>query len=569
MEVIGLEILKAIGRFFLHPLTYIFIVAAFWLSMRRVKRERKEFHTRVYDVIQQVTSPLAIALIFGVSLSFVILLLGIEVPVGILALLTAVWIVLLPLGHARWLSMTVAGSIVLFIIPFLPAGGTEYSWLNGWLAEIESVNTLGLIWLLTALFLAESLLILLDGWKQSSPSLLKSKRGKMVGQHIASRLWFLPLFLLFPVGPFSTGEGWWPLFELTSGQSFGLALFPFMLGFQAKVHSVMPVLGVKKIGKQLLALNLLVIGFAITALFYPIISLAVPAFVLFGRECVYLLYRAGDKRQTSLFTRQENGLKILGVLPHSTAHKMGLQIGEIIWKTNGLELASQGEFYHALQQNPAFCKLEIIDLSGEKRFAQSSIFQGDHYQIGCLFVPDDEFGNLSSRALRSAVVIQRDRSNLVEGDTEQLGKGANDLVSVKEPRSSTEPEAEILHSKEEVASDIEGNEDGVPLEEKEADIPVMSEREEQLDVEDDLLKKEQFFEQEATSTQDDVAYGQAAGLSGFYEEFLKSKPAKNTWTPDLKDKINSGSENVEDSNNRKQVRVSPDEGAENNNKMQN
>ncbi|RKL68393.1 hypothetical protein CR203_07910 [Salipaludibacillus neizhouensis] len=562
MEVIGLEILKAVGRFFLHPLTYIFVIAAFWLSMRRVKRERKEFHTRVYDVIKRVTSPIAIAIIFGASLSVVILLLGIEVPVGILALLTAVWIVLLPLGHARWLSMTVAGSIVMFIIPFLPAGGTEYSWLNTWLAEIDSASILGLIWLLAALFLAESLLILLDGWKQSSPSLLKSKRGKMVGQHIASRLWYLPLFLLFPVGPFST-EGWWPLFELTSGQSFGLALFPLMLGFQAKVHSAMPIDGVKKVGKQLLALNLLVIGVAVAALFYPVIALAVPALVLIGRECVYLLYRANDKRQLSMFTRREEGLKILGVLPHSTASKMGLQIGEIIWKTNGLEIASQAEFYHALQQNPAFCKLEIIDLSGEKRFAQSSIFQGDHYQIGCLFVPDDEFGNLSSRALRSAVVIQRDRSDIVVGDSHQLDQKESELESVDDTENvPNESEAEFANPNEEVASSIDEVEGDTNPEEKEVNIPVTTEREKQLDVAEDLQKKEGFFDKETKSNE--VAYGQAAGLSAFYEEFLNSKPAKNTWTSDFEEKKESDAEHKDGSNRSERKRSQMEEDNERN-----
>ncbi len=93
-------------------------------------------------------------------------------------------------------------------------------------------------------------------------------------------------------------------------------------------------------------------------------------------------------------------------------------------KANGREVNSQRDFYDALQQNSAFCKLEVLDLQGELRFAQSSIFQGDHYQIGCLFVPDDKMGNLSFRGLRSSVVIHRDRTDV---ENEQNGLEADKL----------------------------------------------------------------------------------------------------------------------------------------------
>ncbi len=545
--MIGLEILKSLGRFFLHPLTYVFVIAAFMLGFQRVKRERKDFHTRVFDVIQQVTSPLVIALIFGLAVSVVTLLLGIEIPVGMLALIMAIWLILLPFRNARWLSITVAGSLALIIAPFLPEAGTNWSFLNQWIIDIQQMDLLNLAWLFTVLFVAESLLILADGWKQTSPAIVKSKRGKMVGEHIASRLWFLPIFLVFPVGEWSA-VSWWPLFPLTSGETFGLALVPFVLGFQAKLHGEYPIDGVKKIGKHLVFVNMIVITFAIAAYFYSLMILFVPAAILIGREIVFLSYKLEEKKRTSLFNRQESGMKILGVLPHSTAHKMGLDIGEVIVKANGREVSSQREFYDALQQNSAYCKLEVLDLAGELRFAQSSIFQGDHYQIGCLFVPDDEMGNLSYRGLRSSVVIHQDRSEVEKQQNE-----------TKTPPTEEPMDAEIEHhdsDSDRFIDEAEQQTEEIPIDsndkqtEEEKEIFTSENHEESAATEDSEDRKQELEpEDEVVSEESDdnkkvsqlekgayemgQAYGQASGLANFYDEFRQTKTKRNKWAPTL------------------------------------
>lgn len=544
MDVIGFEILKSLGRFFLHPLTYVFILVALWLGFQRVKRERKDFHTRVYDVIQQLTSPLFIALIFGAVVSVLTVVLGIEITVGMLALLLAVWLLFLPLRHARWLSITVAGSVALLITPLLPEGGTNWSWLNQWLVDIHQMDLLNMAWLFTLLFIAESFLILADGWKQTSPAIIKSKRGKMVGEHIASRLWFLPIFLVFPIGEWSGGS-WWPLFDLSTGETFGLALVPFVLGFQAKVQGEYPIDGVKKIGKRLLMANILVIGLAIAAYFYSVIVFFVAAAILIGRELVYYSYKANDKQKISLFKRQETGLKILGLLPHSTADKMGLVIGEIIVKTNGRKVNSQRDFYDALQQNSAYCKLEVLDLQGELRFAQSSIFQGDHYQIGCLFVPDDEMGNLSYRGLRSSVVIHQDRTEVGKQQMFiETDKPDTILEKVVESIGELKPTTEMKKEKgtdmddklEDRTDDFDGekaNQEELAASEDSTEIQNDMEIDDKENSSFDEKEKVADNQSEKDAYETGSPYGQASALSNFYEELRQSKTKRNKWAPTL------------------------------------
>ncbi|SES38578.1 hypothetical protein [Salipaludibacillus aurantiacus] len=516
MEAIGFEVLKALGRFFMHPLTYVFIIAIFWFGLMRVKRERKDFHTRVEDVIQQLTSPLPAALITAVCISGAILLLGLEMPAGMLILWSLFWLILLPFRNARWLSMTAAGSLALLIAPFLPSGGTDFAFLNQWLGDIEQMNLLNAAWLLAILFLAETLLVLSDGWKQTSPAIVKSKRGKLVGEHMAQRLWFLPLFIIFPAGEIS-GGGWWPVVELTGGQTFGLALFPFLLSFQARIYGEYARDGVKKIGKHYLLLNLAVLACAAAAYYYPLFIFAVPAAVLIGKEVIYYLYKSADQRRISMFTRREKGLKILGILPHSTAAKMELLVGEIIVKTNGREVNSQRDFYDALQQNPAYCKLEVKNLHGELRFPQSSVFEKDHYQIGCLFVPDDEYGNLSSRALRSSVVINQDRAEL--GESEERGS------------SSRAQEADFYEDSKTETNSVREDEDAVSHEDEAAASVDHDNNEEEPDAGEDKDKEpdpEAFYNESKRADESAESREQAPDLAAFYREFREAQKAESS-----------------------------------------
>ncbi|UTR11730.1 PDZ domain-containing protein [Evansella sp. LMS18] len=408
MEVIAWELLSAFGRLWLHPLTYIFILAVLWIGVKRVKRERKDFHTRIFDVIHGITFPLMAGLLFGLAMSVVFVVTGIELPMGIMVLITLIWLLFLPFRNLRWLSMTAVGSIALLAGYFLPSGGTEYPVVNNWLSEINEMNMVGFAWVLTVLLAAEALLVLVNGRKDTSPRLFPSKRGKIVGGHEASRLWLAPALVLFPAGAI-TFDGWWPLFTAGGGTGSGLIFIPFILGFHTVVQSQFPDQGIKKLGTRLLWFSLLTVVFMGAATYWPVLVPAVAAVILLGREFIFLSQRSGDKNRTSLFTRREEGLVVLGVLPHSTAEKMGIETGEIVTKVNGWDVSTQREIYEALQNKPAYCKIQVRDRNGEPRIVQSSVYEGEHYHLGLLFVPDDEMINLSARGLRSSVVIHNDR----------------------------------------------------------------------------------------------------------------------------------------------------------------
>ncbi|SDZ34281.1 hypothetical protein SAMN05421736_11073 [Evansella caseinilytica] len=568
MDVVGIELLKAFGRLWLHPLTYLFLLAALWFGLKRIKRERKDFHTRVYDGIHELTFPLVVGLSAALIFSIFIAVAGIEVPVSMMVLLTALWLVVIPFMKVRWLSMTTVGSLALILAVYLPEGGTTYPWLNDWLLELHNMNHTGFAWLLSVLFIAEAVIILIQGWKNTSPKLISSKRGKIVGTHEVRRMWPFPLLLLLPIGPI-TFDGWWPLFSGVGNVGYGLMFVPFVLGFQATVHSELPTPVIKKFGKRLLILAALLIAVSGAATYWSVLVPAVAVLGLAGKELLYFLFHSAQKHQASIYTNKEQGLLVLGVLPHSTAEKMEIEVGEMIMKVNGWEIYSQRDLYEALQKNSAFCKLEVMDRNGELRFAQSSIFQGDHHQIGLLFVPDDEDSiNLSARGLRSSVVVHKDRNGghtAVEeeqtsvlhnekeaGRTETLSDESADSqmqndTSVDEDGFTGSPENRRIFNvlkkrEEEQYKSAEANADeplysvdensGIAAEAiVPADLAEAAGAEQEAESDSDAAVTIEEKVVKETPVQEEVS----SGISAFYEDFRKAHKTQKKWrtlTPD-------------------------------------
>jgi S1-C subfamily serine protease len=97
-----------------------------------------------------------------------------------------------------------------------------------------------------------------------------------------------------------------------------------------------------------------------------------------------------ETSQSPLFIHSEQGLKILAVLPGSSAAELGLQAGEIIHKVNLVPVLTKQELHQAMRLNPAFCRLEVINLEGNIKFVSRAIYAGDHHELGILLAPDAE-----------------------------------------------------------------------------------------------------------------------------------------------------------------------------------
>src|SRR5699024_11153999 len=103
-------------------------------------------------------------------------------------------------------------------------------------AELTQMDWIIFTTLMGVLLIFESLMISSIRQDQTFPELFTSSRGKTVGQHRLKKLTMIPLLMLWPVGSLSIVSDWWPVIEW-KGQTFGLIIFPILIGVEFTVKS--------------------------------------------------------------------------------------------------------------------------------------------------------------------------------------------------------------------------------------------------------------------------------------------------------------------------------------------
>jgi hypothetical protein len=381
------ELLKGTGRLFLHPVFYYLIFLSGLLGVSRVKRERKNFHTRTFDAYFELRQLFPIGLILGLVLTIVTLMIGLTLPFAAI-LLIAVFTILWSLTtNIRLMSPVYTVGAAFFAITLI----TEYEWtlplFNDTFQALEEKVYPSLVILMALLLISEGILISKNASKGTSPNLVKSRRGQLVGVHEVKRFWILPMFLLIPGEFLTLPFDWWPVFTI-GAESYSLILVPFAIGFNQQIQGMLPKQSIQIQGRRVTTLGILILILSVIGYWYPLISIGVAALAIISRELISLMQRLKDDNLPFYFSKKNNGLMIIGIIPESPADKMGLQVGELISKVNGVKILDEQVFYEALQKNRAHCKLEVLDTNGEVRFVQRALYEGDHYELGILFVQD-------------------------------------------------------------------------------------------------------------------------------------------------------------------------------------
>ncbi|MDQ0233548.1 PDZ domain-containing protein [Metabacillus malikii] len=382
-----LELLFAIGRFFLHPLFYLFFLLTLAHGYFRIKRERKSFHIRVHDMYEEIKFTYTKGIIIGLIVSVILFGLGVSLPFGTLVLLAIVTAVLAFTFKLRFLSASFTIGITLFLTALLSSGQVVN--VDQFFIGLSDTPFSSLSILAGLLIIAEGVLIYRTAHKNTSPFVKTSTRGLPIGTHEANRTWMLPLLFLVPGGSLTSTLPWWPVLTI-NGESFLLLFVPFFIGFNQQVQGSLPLESIKITGTRVIWLGVLTLGLSIASVWYPVVALVVLFIALVGREFLTIKQRLNDDSAAFYFSKRDRGLMVLGILPNSPAEKMALQVGELIIKVNGLNVRTIEEFYQALQKNSAYCKLEVIDINGEIRFTQRALYDGEHHELGILFVEDDK-----------------------------------------------------------------------------------------------------------------------------------------------------------------------------------
>jgi hypothetical protein len=389
MAVWLLELGSGVGRLFLNPLFYYLFFVAAVLGVLRVKRERLHFHIRAEDAYFELRQLLPLGILLGLVFSLITITSGLVIPFGAILLFVLVAFLISATFRIRLLSPAYVMGAAFFGLIFIAGQALPIPIFSDVFVSLDEKVYPSVAILLSLLLIVEGILIFVNGSKSTSPKLIKSKRGQWVGIHESKRLWAVPLFLLVPGDAVTLPFEWWPLFSL-GGESYSILLVPFAIGFHQQIQAQLPREAVKIVGKQVILLGVVTTLLAIIGYWIPIITILVVALTMIGRELITLRQRISEENLPFYFSKRNTGVMILGVLPDSPAEKMALQVGELITKVNGTIVNNKGAFYEALQRNRAHCKLEVLDVHGQIRFVQRALFEGEHHELGVLFVSDYE-----------------------------------------------------------------------------------------------------------------------------------------------------------------------------------
>lgn len=380
-----IEFLKGIGRLFLHPVTYYLGFYALLMGWLRVKRERRDFHIRVMDFLTEFQQLIPRGLLIGFILSLVTLTLGLVIPLDAIILIAAMTILCSLTFKTRWLSPAYVVGLSFFAIIILQGLKLKLDFFP----NLKNVNLTSIAILLGLLLIAEGVLVFTSRNKRTNPIRIKSKRGFTVGAHQANRLWLLPVFMLLPGEVIHAPFEWWPVLSI-HGETYSLILVPFAVGFSMTTHGMLPEQSIRKISVSTIWLGIMTAAIAAASIWMPIMAILAVSIAIIGREAITFYGRYQDDKLPFYYSKRDHGLVILGIIPKSPAEKMALGIGEIIVKVNGNPVKTPTDFYQALHKNRAYCKLEVLDTNGEIRFVQRALYDGEHHELGILFINEEK-----------------------------------------------------------------------------------------------------------------------------------------------------------------------------------
>ncbi|ASK62731.1 PDZ domain-containing protein [Virgibacillus phasianinus] len=385
LEVWAMEFAKGIGKLFLNPLTYWTFIFIIFAGIRRIKRERINFGIKIADVFSEWKSTWTVSIFVGILVSGICIGAGVVFSYETIALLCAVTILLSLSMRFTFLSpsYTIGGTLILLL--FMPIIINNQTYFDHQL--FEDINFAGIALLAGLFLLVEAILTYRIKQGETYPNLTVGSRGKWVGFHHLKKLSFIPFFTLVPTGLIAPFAAYWPSISV-DGETYGVLLVPFIIGFDHSVKNVLPEVAAKSLGRKMGLLGMIVLLIAIGSIFYWSLSIAAVVIAILGREFVSYRHRSKDGAKQSFFSQSTRGLTVIAIVPHTPAERLGIQIGEKISKVNGRTVQNVDQFYQFLQISGAFAKLEVLDRAWEPRLLQTAIYQDDHHELGLVFVKD-------------------------------------------------------------------------------------------------------------------------------------------------------------------------------------
>ncbi len=400
--------LMGIVQLLSQPFYYVAVLFILLQYRRQISLERKLFHVRLHSLLSEVARVILWGCGAGLVASIAMAFLGTK-----LSGLTVLWLWGLALAlsfiRVRFLCFAYAAGILGLIQGVFLALPLTGSWLeHPWITAVTEMHLPSLLALVAVLHAVEAVLIRFQGTRIATPMFIEGKRGKIIGGYDLQGFWPVPLLLLMPVGDQGFSLPWTPLFGLEMGISNWMFIgFPVLIGFGEMTISKLPSQKVRISAGLLGCYSFMLLGLAVLSHFWtPLVWLAVICSMAL-HEAVIWYSKWKEDSQSPLYVHDEQGLRILAVIPGSPAQELGIEAGEIIHRVNGVRIQTKEQLHEAMRMNSAFCKLEILNHEGHNKFLKRALFANEHHELGMILAPDEKaLFYLEKKELRLMNVIK-------------------------------------------------------------------------------------------------------------------------------------------------------------------
>ncbi len=379
------------------PFFYLAVLLVWVHASRTAAWQRKMHHVRLHRPLAMTLHRTLAGFLAGAAISVVGLSTAFRLDARALTLL---WILLaaLLLIRPRLARAGVAAALLALgqaVLRQLPVVWPEdpaapLAWLKGLADALTELDAAGLLLLAGLLHAAEGLMVRWQGARFANPLVVAGKRGKRIGAYELAAVWPVPLLLLVPGDialPWAPVLGWEPD---TAGWAF--LAFPVPVGFGVRTFTYWPEDKARFTARLSFWYGVVVAAVALAAALLqtrlPAVAGIAAVLALLLHEAAFRWNRWREQGRRLLYVHDGRGLTILAVQPGTAAEAMGLQAGEVVRQANGVPVHNLAELHAALERQPAYTRLEVLNREGQIKFAQRARYASERHLLGLVPAPE-------------------------------------------------------------------------------------------------------------------------------------------------------------------------------------
>ena len=339
---------QAISSFF-----YIAIVLVVYLQIQKnAQLEESWLGILRNPVTTQLYYVLLYGLIGGLLTSFCILIFNITIDYEVMLFIWPVSLFLMLFNQRYLCSSYSIGMIALVSLIF------------GW----PEFDVPSLVVLVGILHLVESLLILIDGARDSIPVYIEHQGFTPAGAYLMNKMWPVPLATITAPGQL---------------------VFPTVavLIYEDKAITQTPYKRTRESGFWVAVYGLIILILAIASYRIQWFAYIAALATLVLHELLILWNNRGQRMGKPAFVAPWRGIRVLEVLPERIGQSMGLKQGDIILGLNGRQVNSEAMLNEILEDWPAFVWVTVLRDEKETIDLEYRDYGGGVNDLGVILIP--------------------------------------------------------------------------------------------------------------------------------------------------------------------------------------